>query len=153
MKPVGMDVHILNHFRLMQPRQNGPDPVHHVRRQLPGITLLEKPFQPPVFETRYHAFNVACSASLVNWNLNKLGGKSCLVHSRKWSLGPMARPLGLEFPGVLNTSSDEGMRDIIGLDRGKLIRGDHNFIGLFEANKRGIFFNFPRCEHGPFRPF
>lgn len=61
-----MDVHILNHLRLVQPRQNSLDPVHHVRRQLPGIILLEKPFKPPVLETHYHRFSVACSASLVN---------------------------------------------------------------------------------------
>jgi hypothetical protein len=30
MKSVGMDVHILNHFRLMQSRENGLDPVHHI---------------------------------------------------------------------------------------------------------------------------
>ena len=66
MKPVGMDVHILNHLRLMQPCEDCPDPVHHVRWQLPGVILLKKSFQPPMPETDYHISTVACSASLVN---------------------------------------------------------------------------------------
>jgi hypothetical protein len=66
MKPVGMDIHIFNRFRLVQPRQNCLNPVHHIRRELAGIILLKKPFKPPVPETHYHIYSVACRASLVN---------------------------------------------------------------------------------------
>ena len=78
-----MDVYIFDHFRLMQPRENGPDPIHHVRRELPRIIFFEKPFQPSVLKTRYHALTVARSASPVNWNLNTLKVKSSPGHKDK----------------------------------------------------------------------
>ncbi len=77
MQPVGMDVHIFNRLRLMEPRENGPDPIHHVRRELPGIIFFEKPFQLSVLKTRDHALTVSRSASLVNRNLHTQNIKSC----------------------------------------------------------------------------
>ena len=77
MKPVGMDVHVLNHLSLVQPRQNRPDSIHHVSRQLPGIILLEKPFKPTVLETSYHLLTVVRSAPRVKLILLALGRLEC----------------------------------------------------------------------------
>jgi hypothetical protein len=46
--------------------QNCSNPVYHIRRELSGIILLEKPFKPSVLEAHYHILIVARRASLVN---------------------------------------------------------------------------------------
>jgi hypothetical protein len=50
MKPIGMDVHIFNHFCLVQPCQNCLNAVHHIWRQLPLILKkMMRSANPDVF--------------------------------------------------------------------------------------------------------
>lgn len=61
-----MHAYILNHLRLLQPRQNYLNPIHLIRRELSVFILLDNLLERPAPEAYYYILIVACRASLVN---------------------------------------------------------------------------------------